>query len=921
MLRKLSYIIGIALVFGAGVYGYFYYLAQDEPVDIGQLLPEETLWVYHSDQFPIDWAAVRETPLGKVLASLPDLQPVSASLPSLDSIANLTSWLEDRPCYITGQVTGNDDLGFSFYVKLDQAIEENYWQQASANIQQDPKWSVEQRQYQGITIHEWTYKPQNTRFSWVRVDNYLMGSFTPFLVEDQVRRLQQEQNVESSWRGALYQNALSQRDQGDFYINGQQLGALFSIFTAEKQGQKSSVIDALGRTMLLDLTVEEGQWVLSGFSEVGEAQSSSYYLSTFENQAARPFLLSDYLPSRTAAFYQFSFTDVQTWANAYQRFRQQQLTDSIKLQQAYQQFEQKTGKNLIDWLSWAGGEIGVVEMETGPDTPPDKLIIIEIEDESEVEDAMGVFQNAGDSLSFRESFAGYSLYNLNDPALPQFLLGEFGEQTDGPFSECFWFQDSSFLVMSNSVNALKRLISDQRTENTWSKSVRQMRFLERSLDPATFSIVLNLPRYWDRWIGQLSPKWADWARANKASLKQLEKIAVQFSPMDDEYYSSIAVTYQAQPEIAASQGFSTQEQLLLDTTLVSKPYVVRNYTNQQLEVLVQDKAGVVHLVNTSDQSVVWSDSLSATILSDVTQIDFYQNNKLQYLFATDSALHLLDRNGAYVPGYPLHFTNNEHLKYLSVFDYDQNRNYRFLVTDQQGNLWLYSQDRENLPGWNPLSLTEPLAQPPQHVRVRGKDCIIALQQNGILHVFNRRGEDYPGFPMNWEQACHNPVFVEVGNTFQETVLTTISDNGELISVNLEGTLLKREQQFRASSSTQFMLSPDRLGKTFILARQDNQRLSILDASGRTLFEQSYFTPGAMSRNELAVQYYDFGAGNQIIAITDKIQEFTYLFDETGKLQNDRPIESTNEIGLIYSDANNQYRIYRVYENEVSIVSF
>ncbi|MEQ9443498.1 MAG: hypothetical protein RIG62_30950 [Cyclobacteriaceae bacterium] len=924
MLQKLSYVIGALLLLGAGIYAYWRYIAEDEPVPVSQLIPEDALWVYHSDQLPADWGRMQATPLGRALSTLPDVQPVVESIPSLDSIAELTSWLAGRSCYVTSQITGNDDLGFSFYVQANKTADAGFWQAVEIKVQQSSDWQIEQRQYQGVTIKEWVYTPSNARFSWIAIENFLMGSFTPFLVEDQIRRSPPAEVAENSWRQALFQNTLSQRDQGDLYVNGRQLGGLFSVFSSAAPNKRMTIRDAFCRTMLLDLTIEEDQWLLNGFSEIGgpSAQDQGqYYLSSFNKQTARPFQLSNYLPSRTASFYQFGFTNVQTWADQYTQFRNQYGPDSVVFQQLHRQFEEKTGKTLTEWFAWAGSEIGVMALEANATAPADKLIVVEIEDLASMENALQSFQDQDDSLSFREIFAGYTIRNFNDPTLPALLLGEFGEQEHQPFSECFWFQDTSFLVMSNSVSALKRLISDQRTENTWSKSVRQARFLERSLDPATFSIVLNLPRYWEQWEGQLSPKWAGWAQAHKTTLRQLEKVAVQFSPVEDEYYSSIALTYQSQSGTVAAQGFSTVEQLLLDTTLISKPFVVRNHTNQQLEVLVQDQANNVQLADMSDQSIIWLDSLGATIRGDVFQIDYYRNNKLQYLFPSDSALHLIDRTGSYVPGFPLYLPSGVQIQYFSVFDYDQSRDYRFLVTDQDGKLWMYNQDRENLPGWNPLPLTVPLAEAPQHVRVRGKDCIIALQEDGLLHAFNRRGEEYPGFPMKWEQSCHNPIFVEVGNNFAETKLTTITDIGELLSVNLEGNFLMREQLFRASPASQFLLSPDRLGKTFILARQDNQRLSILDARGKVLFEQSYFTPGALSRDELSVQYYDFGAENQVVAITDKIQEFTYLFDETGKLQNDRPIESTNEIGLLYSETNEQYRVYRVYENELSIISF
>lgn len=916
MLRKLAYTIGGAVVLAAGVYGYLRYSAKGESRTVDQLLPEGALWVYHSSQLPTDLARLNETSLGQLIASFPDIQPVIVGLQHVDSTA-LISWLEDRSCYVACQITGNDDLGFSFYLELNSPTDADNWKNMLRAGAADSGWQIENRQYQGITIEEWVYPPEQLRFSWLRIANFIVGSFTPFLVEDQIRRRENIEVPKTSWRKGLFQNTLSQRDQGDIYVNGDQLSTLLEVFQADKVREENVRFNALCQSMLLDLSVENDQWLLSGFSEVDSSSvngSNQYFLTTFNNQSARPFQLGSYMPNRAAKVREWSFSSASDWIKQYAEYRRRGKY-STQFQQLSQQFIDESGMPLGSWFEWAGGEFGVVELETTSGTTAEKLVVLEIRNLEEMNRALEPFVKASDSLSFQESFAGYTLRNLTNSVLPAIILGE---SDSGSFSECFWFHDSTYLVLSNSVNALKRLISDKTTENTWSKSAQQARFLERSLDPANFSILVNMPRFRERWKDNLSTKWAQWAEENKAKVNKLEKIAVQFSAMEEEYYTSIVITNQPQ-ELATSSGFSTLHRVKVDTLLDSKPFVVRNQTNQQLETLVQDKNRVVHFLSPTNQSVLWSDSLSTGIAGEVFSVNI--SNKQHYLFATDSVLHLVDHNGNDAPGYPLYLPDSVRVQYLSVFDYEQNGEYRFLVTDLRGKLWLYNADRDNLPGWNPLSLTAPLAEAPQHFRVRGKDCIIALQQDGLLYLLNRRGEPYSGFPIDLGQSCRNPVFVEIGNSFTTTKLSTVTDQGELLSLNLTGELVLREQLLRTSSNTHFILCPDRLGKSFVLVRQDDQRLSVLDDQGEIWFEQSYFTPGGLARAELAIQYYNFATDNQIIAITDKIQEFTYLFDQKGKLLNDRPIESTSEVGLLYSEANSQYRLYRVYDNELSVITF
>ncbi len=910
MLRKIGFfLIGLLLVV-AGIFGYREYVAEPTLLTVDQLVAEDALWVYHSKNFPADWADMHNSPLGRLITSVPDIQDIKRGVNALDSIA-LLSLLSNRSVYIVSHVIGNDDIGFSFYLDLENTNTPTDWENLVTTVRNSPAWKVERQQYQGVSIQEWVYQPQQVRFSWMQTDNFIIGSFTPFLVEDQIRRLSNTEVPEQSWRRMLSQSAFSQRDQGDVTVNGKQLTRFVSVFTAEQESRADFLMDALADCLMLDLSIENDQWLFSGFSE---ASPNKTYLSVFTEQSATSFGLGNYLPSRTAAVRQWTSSEASSWLGEYTEFLSQ-TKDSSNLSQLQRQFQDRTGNTLTEWFSWAGNELGVITLETSSGKTEDHLIVVEIADVATLEQNLQSFSGHLDSLSFQETYAGYTLRNLPDSTLPNLLTGKFSPAPN----EYFWYHDASHLVLSNSLNALKRLISDQVAENTWSKSPGQSRFLERSINPANLSFLVDMPHYREQWMNNLSPKWAEWAQTQEAALNQLNEVALQFSTMGEEYYTNIVITYKTEDQ-PTNGSFTTANRQRIDTAISSKPFVVRG-GDQKTRVVVQDQSNVVHLLNPAQQTIVWSDSTQASVVGEVTQINLPGSSAPNYIWATDSVLHLVDRLGNYVNGYPFYLPDGISVQYLSVFDYEQDGNYRFLITDPQGQLWLFNADRDNLAGWNPLSLTAPLAEAPKHIRVRGKDCIVALLENGLLYLLNRRGEAYPGFPVELGLACENPSFVKIDNTFTDSEISTVTESGEIISLNLQGTLLKREQLLRTSANAHFLLCPDRLEKDFIIVRQDEQRLSVLDETGRVWFEQSYFTPGALSRNELSVQYYNFGTDNQVIAISDKVQEFTYLFDRRGKLFNNRPIESRGEVALLYSEASNKYQLYRVYENELAVITF
>ncbi|MGD1889029.1 MAG: hypothetical protein ACFB15_00220 [Cyclobacteriaceae bacterium] len=158
MLRKLAIFLAVLLLGGAGVYVYQQYILEEEPLSIGQLLPEDALWVYHSNRIATDWGQMQETPLGKLIETIPDVAPLSIRLQNLDS-ASLTTWLDSRSSYVVGQIIGNDDLGFTFYFEL-QSPEAKQWLQIEQDLLAANRWQSENRQYQGVTIYEWEYSAE-----------------------------------------------------------------------------------------------------------------------------------------------------------------------------------------------------------------------------------------------------------------------------------------------------------------------------------------------------------------------------------------------------------------------------------------------------------------------------------------------------------------------------------------------------------------------------------------------------------------------------------------------------------------------------------------------------------------------------------------------------------------------------------------
>ena len=120
-------------------------------------------------------------------------------------------------------------------------------------------------------------------------------------------------------------------------------------------------------------------------------------------------------------------------------------------------------------------------------------------------------------------------------------------------------------------------------------------------------------------------------------------------------------------DLARAQG-SARRNLVYFSEPIQRLHAVKSHVSQANEILIQDSLNDLSLV-TMEGKVLWKIPVGDQITSDIEQIDFYANGKLQYLFATHDAIHIIDRLGNYVPRYPLYLKGKD-IADLSVVDYD-----------------------------------------------------------------------------------------------------------------------------------------------------------------------------------------------------------------------------------------------------------
>ena len=101
-----------------------------------------------------------------------------------------------------------------------------------------------------------------------------------------------------------------------------------------------------------------------------------------------------------------------------------------------------------------------------------------------------------------------------------------------------------------------------------------------------------------------------------------------------------------------------------------------------MDVVVQDVQNTLYLFS-SQGNLYWKKDLKEPIIGPIQQVDLYKNKKWQMAFRTQKYLYILDRNGKEVKPFKIKLPASDKPLPLAIFDYDNNKNYRFRVSTGQ----------------------------------------------------------------------------------------------------------------------------------------------------------------------------------------------------------------------------------------------
>ena len=328
--------------------------------------------------------------------------------------------------------------------------------------------------------------------------------------------------------------------------------------------------------------------------------------------------------------------------------------------------------------------------------------------------------------------------------------------------------------------------------------------------------------------------------------------------------------------------------------------------------MVQDAKYNVYLINNSGR-ILWKKPLDGKILGTIQQIDYYRNNKLQYIFNTKNSIYLIDRNGNFVDKYPIKLPSQA-TNGLSVVDYENNKDYRIFVATADRRVRLFDKRGNKITGWGFNRTEGVVKQPVKHFRSSSKDYIV-FSDNYKIYILNRRGKVRVKPDKHIHASPNSNVYLEEKNTSRSR-LVMASPDAELIFIDLPSgktkvmEVMKKTDQFGFSH----FMQKGNYGYVFVTPHE----IMVFNGQGKKIAGRTF-------KNEmnLTVDIYHFSAGNIKFGLHEKNSKHIYLLNSDCSVYKGFPLlgnsrfsigflkNSSSGFNLVVGGDNNYIYNYRV----------
>ncbi len=812
--------------------------------------------------------------------------------------------LSDRSLRFSLHKTGKTSVTPLIVLKIQNKIEEDgflNFLDSKNNI-----WSVSTRNYSSSVIYNIHDDYLNLDFYLSIAQGIVICSPSSMMVENSLRQLSSGFSIEQDESFQRLIKTAGSNCDANLFVNLKKLpDVLYSLFDS-KDYNRIDVLKKFGDWGEFDLNFGSEDLSVNGF--IYQAIKGVDYSVIFDDTTGSSSDLEEVIPENTKFFIRYYIGNNKKLTNNFLSF----LDQSGQKDQLFSRLQKITDQSVESVInnvfSLVDDEFGLLVSDDTHSVMEDhKIAVFKTSSKSKtLEKLKGLFKSDKViqpidvyKLDDNTEFPIYSSNNLTSfKAIFDYLL------SDMPVNY-FCFYDN-YLVFGNTIDALKQFTYSNVLHRTIDNSKYFKKFSENFSFKDNVFIYSDISKISTLLQGNHNFSLLSPNAAQKDVLEKFYGAGFQLTKAKDLLYLTASIKYLPnkvkEPHTVWQSG--------LKGSILNKPTLVVNHYTREKEIIVQDDKNFLYLI-AKNGKILWQKKLDNSILSQIYQVDYYGNGKLQYIFNTKDRLYILDRNGNNVDRYPLNFASPA-TNGISLFDYDNNNHYRIFVANDNGMTNVFNLKGKKITGWTAQKTEGIVTEPIQHFRVKGKDYIV-FSDDKRNYILDRRGDERVHIASPFIRNSRSLFYSD-----DKGFLVTTDTNGNLQKINLENGEVKMVKILNETKEHYFEANyfKDSDVKNFIILT--NNRLLVCDSTGSIIMDKEY--DGDFN---LDADIYSFSSNDNKIGLYDEENNLIYLINKDGSLYNNFPLNGTsrfsigflsknkNHFNLIVGGDNNYLYNYRV----------
>jgi len=832
-----------------------------------------------------------------------------------DEIKQLSYFVKNKSILISVHLQGKEKIEYLYVIENLSNSEKKKAVSLIQELTNDTS-TFTKKEYDNETISQISVKDKNKEhnilyFSFI--DGNFIFSFSELLIENSIKQIHSHNPINLDITFNEISETVGNNSLANIYVNYTQISKIINPMASNDFKLKLKNIENISNWSSLDMNFLNNNVIFSGFTN--NPTSPDKYLSIFRNQTPQKNTIIEILPIYIIDYMFFGISDSKLFHENYSLYlSNKDLLDTRKkyFDDLNEKYDIKLDQVLVDIFE---NELLICNLRFNfLVADQSKFIILKTNSSAEkklfevIEKYCKVNNSETKSYTKEVELLNSEKLDLYKFPFENILTNWLGELYNFPDHKYYCFIANN-IIFSNDYEKLKSFVNEYNAKNLLSTTDNYVNFNKIISEKSNLLYYSNTNLSIDDYTSYLNESLSKTFKTNVDKFRKIYALGLQISFLDDLFYTNLCLNYSPKKTNESYVIWGTE----LEANIAIKPKLVINHNNNEKEVFVQDTKNNIYLIS-NDGKILWKNKITEKIISEIYQIDYLKNGKLQIMFNTKNYIFLVDRNGESVGSFPVKLksaaTNG-----LTIVDYDNTKSYRIFIACENKKVLLLNKEGTLITDWSFETTEEKVTMPIQFLTNDSKDYIIFSDKLNV-YILNRKGEKRIQLTNNFPKSENNKFFLFPKTEKIDAHFVTTNSSGTVVNIYLDGTT--KELTLKEFSHSHYFQCIDLNGdnlEDYIFV--DEKYLYIYDNSGNEI--ESYKFENDIS---LPIDVYKFSTDDLKIGVVDSIGSKVYLFNKNGSIYQDFPINGnfSFSIGILKGNkfsllTGNQKKIIHNYQIE------